>query len=202
MSAFDPLRKLAVSGRLSLMDAIPTEEEEAQRRHWRLLWLSSIQAFSDSETQRTRWLDPTEKNPYYSLVECMCGYFDDAYLSETDAYAKRVAVGNLTEEEVAAVAEFHALAERYESPTGDNWNSEAVLEDPRWQAVVNAAQNAQAQLLPLLTDPSEKEALIQPMHWREQNGAFHADLIGSFIVLAGGSSFGKIVRGLRRKLFG
>lgn len=164
------------------MEATSTEEEEAQRRHWRLLWLSSIQAFSDSQTQTARWLDPTERNPHYSFVECMCSYFDDAYLSEENAYAKRLAVGKLTEEEVTAVAEFHTLAEGYESPTGDDWNSAAVLADPRWREVVRAAQRAQARLLPLLSDPNEREALTEPLFWREHNGAFRADLTGSSIV--------------------
>ncbi len=100
------------------------------------------------------------------------------------------------------MAEFHALAEAYESPAGDDWDSEAVLADPRWQEVVRQAQRAQARLLPLLSDPAERKALTEPLVWRDHNGGFQADLTGSSIVRAGRSSFRQIVNRLRRKLFG
>jgi hypothetical protein len=160
-------------------------DEEDQRHNWRLMWLSSIQAFSDSETQRTRWLDPAERNPHFSFVECMCSYFDDARLSEDDAYQKRLATGILGEEEVAAVAEFHAIAKQYKSPSDDDWDSKAVLEDVKWQAVVDAAQRAQGKLLQLLTDKAEREVLTQPLCWVERGGTYSADLTGSHIVPLG-----------------
>lgn len=185
-----------------------TEEEDDQRRHWRLLWLSSLQAFSDKETQANRWLDTAERNPHFSFVECMCSYFDDAYLGEADAYEKRLARGHLSPDEAAAVAEFHALAQRYESPNGNDWDAEAVLRDPNWQKVVDAGQRAQQRLLPLLTDSTERAALTQPLHWEERDGAFHADALGSLIVPAGkwvaegtSSGIGGMLSGLRRKLF-
>jgi hypothetical protein len=181
-------------------------EEEDQRRHWRLMWLSSIQAFSDSETQRTRWLDPSERNPHFSFVECMCSYFDDAYLGEDDAYEKRLAAGKLSKEEVAAVAEFHAIAERYKSPTGNDWDVQAILQDAEWQTVVDAAKRAQERLLPMLTDSPERDALTQPLDWDERGGIYSADLIGSRIVPAGkwvseqeGGRFRQMFDGLRRR---
>lgn len=181
-------------------------EEQNQRRHWRLMWLSSIQAFSDSETQRTRWLDPAERNPHFSFVECMCSYFDDAFLGEDDAYEKRIATGMLSEEEAAAVAEFHAVAERYKKPTGDDWDVRAILQDAEWHAVVDAAQIAQERLLPLLADGAERDALTQPLDWKEQGGTYRANLIGSYIVPAGkrtpkqgAGRFRQMVDALRRK---
>ena len=184
------------------------EEEQNQRRHWRLRWLGSLQAFSDNETQKSRWLDTTERNPHFSFVECMCSYFDDAYLGEEDAYARRLARGHLSTNEAVAVSDFHALAQRYESPNGDDYDAEAVLGDPNWKKVVEAAQHARHRLLPLLTDSTERAALTQPLHWEERDGAFYADAIGSRIVPAGkwvaeqtSSGIEGLLGGLRRKLF-
>jgi len=122
-------------------------EEDEQRRHWRLVWLSSLHAFSDSDTLRKRWLDPTEQNPHFSFVECICSYFDDANLGEENAYEKRLAEGDVGAEEVTAVAEFHSLAESYDSPSGDNYDHEAILRDEKWQEVVDAAGRSRQRLL-------------------------------------------------------
>ncbi len=174
-----------------------------------MMWLSSIQAFSDSETQKTRWLDPAERNPHFSFVECMCSYFDDAYLGEADAYRKRLVAGKLSENEVAAVAEFHAVADRYKSPSDDDWDTQAILKDPEWKAVVEAAQRAQERLLSLLTDSTERDALTQPLDWDERGGTYSADLISSRIMPAGkwasgqgAGRFRQMVDGLRRRVFG
>jgi hypothetical protein len=158
------------------------QPEEEQIRYWRLLWLSSIQAFADSETQRVRWLDPNERNPYYSYVECMCGYFDDAYLGEESAYEKRLASGRISGAEIDAVADFHMLAAAYESPTGDDWDVKAILDDPAWQKLVEAAREAQRHLLPLLIDQAERAALTRPLIWKEDNGTYRAAATGSTIV--------------------
>ena len=189
-------------------DMTATDEEKDQRRHWRLLWLSSLQAFSDNETQKSRWLDTAERNPHFSFVECMCSYFDDAYLGDEDAYEKRLARGHLSTNEAVVVADFHALAQRYESPDGDDYDAEAVLGDPNWKKVVEAAQHARQRLLPLLTDSTEIAALTQPLYWEERDGTFYAEAIGSRIVPADkwvaeqtSSGIGGLLGGLRRKLF-
>ena len=59
-----------------------TPNDEEQRINWRWQWLSAIQAFADIELQRRRWTDPHERNPHYSFVECMCSYFDDAFMTK------------------------------------------------------------------------------------------------------------------------
>ncbi|MCW0047347.1 hypothetical protein OIU13_12500 [Brevundimonas sp. BT-123] len=156
--------------------------DDNNRQHCRLVWLSALQAFADRDVQEGRWLDKNETNPHFSLVECMCCYFDDAFLSQDDAYEKRRAAGYVSATEVAAVAEFHALAERYRSPDDDDWNARRILGDPKWQAVVQAAQTAQANLL-LITDAAERKALLEPLVWESDDGVFKADLTGSTITL-------------------
>jgi hypothetical protein len=157
--------------------------EQEGRREWRLLWLGSIQAFADAYTQKTRWPAATKANPRFSFVDCMSGYFDEAYMREPDAYDRRLAAGQVTSAEVAAVSKFHSLAESYESPTSDDWNSEAILRHPEWQKVVAAAGDAQQRLLALLTDDAEKKALTTPLYGQRQ---VDAEPVGSSAVGAQG----------------
>src|SRR5690349_18482030 len=110
------------------------------RRNWRNRWLSSIQEFADSDTQRRLWLDPTNTNPHYSFGEYYCCYFDDLNLSE--GYGWAVDEGLIDRDEVQAVMEFHRVARAYHQP-GTPRDNEAVLADPQWEDVVNAAKQAQ-----------------------------------------------------------
>jgi len=161
---------------------VSERSDEQQRLDWRLRWLTSIQSFADTDTQRRRWLDPAEENPHFSYVECMCVYFDDVLWGEDEPYRRRLEGGFLSETEVAAVAEFHALADGHKSPNGDDWNSRAILEDLAWQEVVRAAEQAQHRLLPLLSDPAEREALTRPEHWDDQDETYRAQRTGATIV--------------------
>ncbi len=176
MSAKSPNEDLAAP-------EITTEED--RKRFWRMQWLSSIQAFGDSKTQRSRWLDPDERNPHYSYVECMCCYFDDAYLGATDAYERRREQGQISAAEIEAVADFHRLAIAYNPPKNDDYDLAAILNDPAWGEVVAAAQAAQRALLSLLDNEIEVDALTRPLAWESQSrGSFSADLTGSTIVSA------------------
>jgi hypothetical protein len=133
------------------------------RQHWRPRWLSSIQQFSDIETQREQWLNPTNTNPHWSFIEYMCCYFDDIGLSDTDiGYEGWIFRGLATREEVEAVQRFHALASAYNSPNGDDYDDRAVLADPQWHNVVVAAKAAQQKLAEILTDPEELKLLLEP----------------------------------------
>jgi hypothetical protein len=167
------------------MEEQPAESEQAdeqQKLYWRLRWLTAIQAFADTHTQRTRWLDPLEENPHFSFIECMCVYFDDVLWGEDDPYSRQVDAGILNDIEAAAVADFHALADQYKSPTGDDWDAHAILNDPAWQQVVAAAQQAQCRLLAVLTNSAEIEAVKQPEHWDGADGTYRAQRTGSTIV--------------------
>jgi len=173
---------------------------QEERREWRLLWLGSIQAFADSHTQKTRWPATTKAKPRFSFVDCMSDYFDGAYLREPDAYDRRLAAGQVTAAEVEAVTKFHSLAECYESPTGNDWNSEAILRDPKWQDVVAAACEAQERLLPLLADEEERKALTTTLYGEEKADAKvvassvrGSDIGGGFRQNVGGSGLGLLV---------
>ena len=160
--------------------------DEQARRYWRHLWLSAIRTFGDVETQRTRWLDPAETNPYFSFVECMCCYFDDAYLGEEDAYRKAVDRGRISAAEARAVAAFHSAAAAYSSPGGDDWNAAVILEDPAWQEVVRLAQEAQRQLLALIDDPAEIAMLTGALEWEEDGQTYFCARLGASYVVPTG----------------
>jgi hypothetical protein len=134
-------------------------DDQEQRGSWRAGWLSSIQEFADEDTQRRLWLDPKTNNPHFSLVEYRCCYFDDLGLS--GGYDWPLTQGYVTAAEVSAVHEFHAIAGAYDSPT-NSYDNEAVLADPAWAGVVAAAKRAQAALLALIEDRSERRLLLEP----------------------------------------
>jgi len=137
------------------MDA---DEMTAFRHRWRLNWLCQIHNFADYEQQRERWFDPNEPSPYWCFGEFICCYFDELALNDCDGgYARMLGLGFLTEAEIAAVAEFHRLFDQYDSPGNDDFDDEAVFNDPAWREVVAAAQRAQEKLLPLLDDPEERK---------------------------------------------
>ncbi|PZT85576.1 MAG: hypothetical protein DI637_12080 [Citromicrobium sp.] len=133
------------------------DEESEIRRNWRLRWLSSIAEFADLRTQEKMWLDRNNTNPHWSFVEYMCSYFDDLFLS--DLHAERVVRDAwLTQDEFEAIAEFHALADAYNSPT-DDYDHSSILADRKWRAVVEAAKIAQSNLLAILVDDVERNAV-------------------------------------------
>jgi hypothetical protein len=116
----------------------------------------------------------------------MCVYFDDVLFGAEDPYQFRLDAGFLSEAEAAAVSEFHALAESYSAPNGDDWNNRAILEDPDWQEIVRAAQMAQNSLLELSKDQAEIESLTYPEHWDVDGGTYRSNRTGSAIVRLSG----------------
>lgn len=161
----------------------PDQPDEANLRvSWRLRWLSSIHHFADREIQQTRWLDPAETNPHFSYVECMCVYFDDVMLGNDNAYADLVQRGWLSDQEVGSVREFHQAASKHESPSGDDWDAAAILADPKWQSVVALAERAQQKLSPLLTNQTERDALLRPEDWIAGRGVYNSTLTNATIV--------------------
>jgi hypothetical protein len=133
------------------------DESVDLRRSWRLNWLGSIHEFADYAAQRRHWLDPNNRNPHFSFVEYMCCYFDDLDLSNS-GYEPIQNKGFLSASEVDAVRDFHAAANAYSSPT-DDYDNQAILDDPNWQVVVRLAAIAKARLHILIVDPVEINAL-------------------------------------------
>jgi hypothetical protein len=132
------------------------------RADWRLSWLGCIRELADLQEQRATWLNRENGNPHYSYVECCCSYFDDLSLGEPDSYFMRMAEGIVGREEVAAVAQLHALLSAYSPPGDDDGDHSAILSDPGWQAITEEARRAIDRLSALLSEPEELRALLQP----------------------------------------
>lgn len=132
------------------------------RATWRVNWLSSIQELADLGMQRATWLNPHSGNRHYSFAEYVESYFSDLALSKDGGgYPARIKEHLLSQDEAAAVSHFHAVFESYEPPT-DWFDHHAILEDPKWLGVVDAAQAAQARLATIINDPVERDSLLQP----------------------------------------
>jgi len=140
-----------------------TADHQKLRKNRREQWLSSIQEIADLETQRTKWLDPINTNPHWSFIEIVCCYFDDLGLDKSKTgYGGWIDHGLITAAEAAAVTDFHAVVSAYKSPKGDDYDNAAVLNDPKWLRVVEAAKAAQSRLAELITDANERQILLHP----------------------------------------
>ena len=120
-------------------------------RHW---WFSHLRDLSDLEMQRRTWLDVTNTNPHWSYVE-----FVESY-PRADQLADAFKRGWLNVDELAILSELGRLLESHAAPGGDDFDNQAVLDDPAWQAVVEAAKRATQRLLSMSTDPREREILL------------------------------------------
>ena len=132
---------------------------DATRDLWRQNWLWSLHAFTSLRDQEELWL---AKRPgeMHSYDECMCGYFDDVLHGQSlqDVQAQ----GLITESELEATRGFHELARDYQPPGDDP----TILADPKWHAIVAAAQQAWQRLRPVIT--SEEEHNIMADRDRQQ----------------------------------
>ena len=98
------------------------------RPGWRRNWLESIAEFADHDLQRRSWFGgPEYSSPYWSFVEWMCRYFDDYSLSS--GYSQFIEEGLVSPEEAEAVSSFHAAADAYKAPDGNDYNHSAILSE-------------------------------------------------------------------------
>jgi hypothetical protein len=128
------------------------------RSNWRRRWLSAIREFAAGARQRRMWLATDHANPSWSYVEFMCGYFDDLFLSD-GGYPMAIKRGLVSEREAEAVAHLHDLLVQYSPPRDDAYDHRAILDDPRWCAIMDEAGRAQRALLNLLADPERRVLL-------------------------------------------
>jgi hypothetical protein len=97
---------------------------------WRVRWKSSIEELTSLDYQRKTWLDEAEPSVHYSYVEFMCCYFDDMFCGLT--YDQLIEDGYVSEQEKAALIEWHTALDGYTSPENDDYNDAAILNDPEW----------------------------------------------------------------------
>ena len=126
---------------------------EAAARRLRKWWFCRVHELADIELQRRTWLDPANLNPHWSYIE-----FVESYPA-SDQLQEALNRGWLTREEFDLLDELGALVFSHQAPGGDDYDNAAVLADPAWQAVVNAAAKAQQRLLSMTEDRGERATL-------------------------------------------
>src|SRR4051794_22061446 len=108
-------------------------EEDATGRSLRTQWLAALDEIADIELQRRMWLDPANTNPHWSYVEFVCSFPDNDQLA--DAHKR----GWLSSSEADILVKFGRALFAHQSPTGKDFDHEAVLNDPAWHDIVRAA---------------------------------------------------------------
>ncbi|MBI3221103.1 MAG: hypothetical protein HYZ44_16445 [Bacteroidetes bacterium] len=119
------------------------------REMWRERWLDSINELTSLDLQIKSWLDKGNTNPHGSFAEFMCTYFDD--LSLRDNYQSALNNGWVTDQEFVIVGAWHEALDEYNSPNDDDQDSETILNDQKWLAIVNIGQAVKEKLKNMLT---------------------------------------------------
>ena len=132
------------------------------KKEWRESWLSCINQLTSFDLQKTSWLDRSHSNPHWSFVEFMCGYFDG--LSLDDNYLIPLENGWVTTREFEIIKDWHKKLDEYHSPKNDDYDNEAVLNDPKWIEILQTGVSVRNKLAEIL-DGVEKQFLIEKINY-------------------------------------
>ena len=113
------------------------------RQRWRTNWIDCLRELADIEYQRSTWLSTKPLSAHYTFVEFVECYYDTITHLGYDELVRRCVV---TAAEAQTVMRFHHLLEKYEPPNDDPYAVDAILTDPNWHTVVDAASEALNQL--------------------------------------------------------
>ena len=125
-----------------------------QKEPWRNRWLSCINELTSLELQRESWLDKSNTNPHWSFVEFMCSYFDD--LGIDNNYEYKLKEDWISKSEFEIIKPWHIFLDKYNSPTNDDYDIEAILKDKEWQLIVEEGQKAKIELSKSLNEEENK----------------------------------------------
>jgi hypothetical protein len=117
------------------------------RQGLRETWIGLLYEFA-SPTKQSWWNGGGPPKVCVSYAELMCGYFDDLDLS--DGLEAAVRDGWMSAAEAQATMEFHRRVAAYQEPSSDH---PAILADPAWADVVDAARRAWFGLRAMHEDP-------------------------------------------------
>ena len=120
-------------------------------RHW---WFCRVGELADLGLQRRTWLDTTNRNPHWSYIEFLESYPKDDQLS----HARNK--GWLTADEFDVLQHLRSILVAYTPPGDNSYDNAAILDDPAWRSVVEAAECAKQLLLSMTSDQHEREMLL------------------------------------------
>lgn len=121
-----------------------------EKDEWRKRWLSSINELTSFDLQKKSWLDKTHSNPHWSFVEFMCSYFDD--LAIDNNYKYQLDKGWVTKKEYKLIEDWHIALDKYNSPKNENYDNEAVLNDPNWLNILEIGIKTREELAKTLNE--------------------------------------------------
>ncbi len=124
--------------------------------NWRERWLGCINELTSLELQKKSWLDRTHTNPHWSFVEFMSSYFDD--LAIDDNYKYPLDNSLVTRQEYEIIKDWDEALDKYDSPKNDDYDNEAILNDPKWLDILQTGVNSKIKLAEQLSE-TEKQFL-------------------------------------------
>jgi len=129
---------------------------------WRERWLGCINELTSHDLQKKSWLDNTHTNPHWSFVEFMCSYFDDLAIDEN--YKYQLDKGWVTQKELEIIEDWHIALDKYNSPKNDDYDNEAILNDPKWLEILQIGVATRNNLTKTLND-TETQFLTQEIDY-------------------------------------
>jgi len=129
-----------------------------KKNMWRERWLRSVNELTSLELQRKSWLDKTHTNPHWSFIEFMCCYFDDLVID--DKYKYQLDKGWISNLEYELIEDWHIELDNYNAPNNDDYDNEAILNDPKWLEILEIGIKAKVELAKTL-DETERDFLTK-----------------------------------------
>lgn len=129
---------------------------------WRERWLNCINQLTSFDLQKISWVDKTHKNLHWSFVEFICSYFDD--LAIDDNYKWQLDKGWVTNKEFEIIENWHIALDNYKSPNNDDYDNEAILNDPIWKEILQIGIKARNELEKILND-TERQFLTEEIDY-------------------------------------
>ena len=137
---------------------------ENDKALWRKSWLRSINELTSFELQLKSWLDRKNSNPHWSFGEFMCSYFDDLVID--DNYKDQLNKGWASNEEIEIIKAWHEALDKYDSPNNNDFDHEAILNDPKWLDILQIGVNTKNKLAETLNE-TEKQFLNKEIDYLE-----------------------------------
>ncbi|HPF92135.1 MAG TPA: hypothetical protein PLL57_15850 [Flavobacteriales bacterium] len=125
-------------------------------------WLGTLAELTNIDLQRRSWLDTEGQNPHWSFCEFMNCYFGCFGIEGT--YHRFIQDGVVSTAEYEIVKDWHQALSSYKAPKDDDYNHQAILNDPAWLALVAEGEAARRRLEELLTN-DELETINSSMKY-------------------------------------
>ncbi len=135
-----------------------------EKDKWRERWLHCINEITSLDLQKKSWLDNSHTNPHWSFKEFMCCYFDD--LANDDNYKTQLEEGWVSKQEFEVIKPWHEKLNNYGSPSNDDFDHEAILNDPKWLEILEIGKIVKNNLARILSK-KERKFLIEEIDYLE-----------------------------------